>query len=225
MSFRNKLIIQSLVAIIALISLLMIETNEDIFVTKAAFSGQAASTGNYFSAADTFQVPGQPIISNVNTIAACYGATVSWETNLPADSVVQWSYAPGGPFTTLSDSNPVNSHSVQITGLASGTTVYFLVSSTTADGYSSTSGEAGFDTLHGGKPNLSLSQVESFLGTYDDYIAGLLSVEYRISDYGSTDAFQVTIIDAHNTNGVLFLDSSPWVADIPAGSYSPFVYR
>ncbi len=225
MSFKDKLIIPGLAAIVALILLLLILTVGDTLVTQAAFSGQAASTGNYFSAADSFQVPEQPVISDISPVATCDGATVSWNTNLPADSVVRWSYTSGGPYTTLSDSNPVLTHSILVPGLASGTTVFFLVSSTTADGYSSTSIEDGFMTLEGGKPNLSLSQASSFWSSYDDYIDGLLSVEYRISNHGGADAFPVTIIDAHNTNGVLFLDSSPWEADIPAGGYSPFVFR
>lgn len=225
MSSKNTLILQGVVAIVALIALMMVEASADLFSTRADFSSQVASTGNYFSAADSFQKPAQPIISNINAMVTCNGATVSWDTDLPADSVVEWSYTPGGPYSTLSDSSLVTSHSIPIAGLASGANVYHLVSSTTGDGHSSTSGEAFFSTLSGGKPNLTLGQVRSFWDSYADYSAGLLSVEYRISNPGGIDALQVTIIDAHNSSGVLFVDSSPWVADIAAGANATFLFH
>jgi uncharacterized membrane protein len=72
------------------------------------------------------------VINNLNVSAIdYYSATISWQTNFPADSQVEYgtntSY---GSTTPLADTTvPVPSHTVQLIGLASGTTYHFSVMS------------------------------------------------------------------------------------------------
>lgn len=53
------------------------------------------------------------------------------------------------------------------------------------------------------QPSLSLSKTSTYWGSYADYTAGLLSVDYSIGNgAGTTNAYNVTIAGAVNTNGV-----------------------
>ncbi len=79
-------------------------------------------------------------------------ATITWNTNPPADSQVEY-----GPTTSYGSLSPLNSsqataHSVALTGLAPKTTYHYRVHSTNGDG-SSVSGDYTFAT--GGVPAIS----------------------------------------------------------------------
>jgi hypothetical protein len=92
-----------------------------------------------------------PIISNVQVTSITQtAATISWTTNEPADSQVQfdsasrlWGSYPWGE----NDTSLVTSHSITLTGLEPDTTYYFMVGST--DGFGNgptTSNEMTFTT-------------------------------------------------------------------------------
>lgn len=63
-----------------------------------------------------------------------YSATISWKTNNPADSQVEYGTTTGYGLTTSLSADPVTSHIVQLTDLSSGTTYHFRVKSGNASG-------------------------------------------------------------------------------------------
>ena len=88
-----------------------------------------------------------PVISNLNAAPAGDGtALITWDTDEPADSLVEFGITSGA--LNLSESNAalVTSHSITLTGLAPSTTYYYQVTSTDASTNSATSTEASFTT-------------------------------------------------------------------------------
>lgn len=67
------------------------------------------------------------------------------------------------------------------------------------------------------QPSLSLSKTNVYWGSYADYTAGQLSVDYSIANgAGTTNAYNVTIAGTTNTNGVTMASASS-VANIAGG--------
>lgn len=57
---------------------------------------------------------------------------VTWQTNLPAKSLVKWGTAPGNYPNSVSSGSLVTAHDVQISGIAQGTPYYYEIDSTSA---------------------------------------------------------------------------------------------
>jgi uncharacterized protein (TIGR02145 family) len=105
-----------------------------------------------------------PVITNVTSSnITSSSATITWDTNEIADSLVKYITTTGGDFSeapfqgqaTMADnSSGVGAHSVTLTNLQSETTYYFQVESTDADGDTQTNKEGTngytFTTLAGG---------------------------------------------------------------------------
>ena len=92
-----------------------------------------------------------PVISAVNaTDVMADRATITWTTDEPADSLVEFgldtTYGNGPPL----DQADVTAHSVALTGLTPGTTYHYRVSSRDAAGNLTTSGDFTLETLPGG---------------------------------------------------------------------------
>ena len=80
-----------------------------------------------------------PVISNVaHTVSGNASATISWATNEASDSRVDYGTSPNSLAASQSNTTPVTSHSLQLTGLSPDTTYYYRVTSTDAAGNSST---------------------------------------------------------------------------------------
>ncbi|HWM62689.1 MAG TPA: Ig-like domain-containing protein, partial [Solirubrobacterales bacterium] len=80
-----------------------------------------------------------PVISNVQVTAGGDGtATVTWNTNEPADSRVDYGTNPSSLTSSKSSSALVTSHSIQLSGLEPGLTYHFRVSSADSEANSST---------------------------------------------------------------------------------------
>ena len=188
--------------------------------TRAFFTTQQASTGNTFTAAASFQYS-QLAISGVGATPICGGANISWQTNIPADSVVQWSIHSSGPYSSVSDAGLVTDHHITLSGISSNTKIYYVVSSTDAGGSTAVSAESSFITAAAGKPTLGLSKIRAYWESYTAYLAGTLSVDFRISNSGSIAASNLLVEGTSNSNGVIFLSSTA-VADIPAGGSAAF---
>ncbi|MDE1941402.1 MAG: fibronectin type III domain-containing protein, partial [Patescibacteria group bacterium] len=98
---------------------------------QSLYSGATSGTGS---------TPTAPAISGVSiSNVTSSGATVSWTTDIPADSQVLYGLTQNYGSQTAVDSTLVTSHSVQLTGLLSGTQYDFEVKSS-ASGLSSASG-------------------------------------------------------------------------------------
>jgi hypothetical protein len=103
----------------------------------------AAGVGAYAATyeADT----AAPVISAVSAAPAPDGtATVTWATDEPADSRVEYGTSPTALDQTASDGAAVTAHSIGLTGLTPGTTSHYRVRSADASGNPATSAVASF---------------------------------------------------------------------------------
>jgi len=109
-------------------------TNRTIKGVEYAFVDAAA--GDYVATYDVDQTG--PVINNVAHAAGSGTATISWDTNEPSDSRVDYGTSPAS--LTSSESSPAltGSHSIQLSGLAAETTYYYRVSSADAAANSTT---------------------------------------------------------------------------------------
>jgi hypothetical protein len=81
-----------------------------------------------------------PVISSVTATPAPNGqsATVTWATNEPSNSRVNYGTSPGALTLNVSATTRVRSHSLPLTGLTPGTTYYYRVTSADGAGNSAT---------------------------------------------------------------------------------------
>jgi len=88
-----------------------------------------------------------PAITGVAAAATDTGATVTWTTDEPADSLVEYRVLGStGAYSTASDSALVAAHSIVLTGLTPGTDYEYRVTSEDAAGNPATSAGATFRT-------------------------------------------------------------------------------
>lgn len=80
-----------------------------------------------------------PAISSVNAVTAATSATITWSTDEPATSRVDYGTSPTALNVSATGTTPVTSHSLTLNGLSTGATYYFRVSSADASGNSTTS--------------------------------------------------------------------------------------
>ena len=94
--------------------------------------------------------PSAPVISGVAAAVGSTGATVTWATNQPANSQVE--YGTTAAYGTSSPLDPamVNSHSVTLAGLLPGTDYHYRVQSSNATGQQAVSVDQLFHTAGGG---------------------------------------------------------------------------
>ena len=98
-----------------------------------------------------------PVISNVQSSAVTStGATVTWTTDEPSNSVVNYGLTTSYG-STSSNASDVTSHSITLTGLSANTLYHYQVQSTDGSGNLATSGDFTFTTLQ-----VSLSPIETF---------------------------------------------------------------
>ena len=88
-----------------------------------------------------------PTITNIAaTGITTDSAAISWDTDEPADSLVQYGTGSGSYLLTAFSATAVTSHSVTLTGLSPETTYYYIVKSTDQNGNSVESSEYSFTT-------------------------------------------------------------------------------
>ena len=111
-------------------------------------SGNAAVSGDFTF--KTLEDKTAPVISNVSTSNANdAGVTITWTTDEPADSEVEY-----GTSEAYGSSTPVNgalttAHSVTLSGLSAGKTYHFRVKSRDAQGNAAVSTDYTFNTSDG----------------------------------------------------------------------------
>ncbi|MFN0158707.1 MAG: invasin domain 3-containing protein [Bacteroidota bacterium] len=71
-----------------------------------------------------------PIISNVQTVPSVNGFDVSWDTNEPSRSLLQYGQTMSYELGPVSDTNEIFSHTLNVIGLLTGTTYNFRVTAT-----------------------------------------------------------------------------------------------
>ena len=104
-----------------------------------------------------------PTISNVQVIDITEtSATITWTTDEPADSTVEYGTTTSYGSTEY-DPTLVTSHSITLTGLSPGTTYHFRVKSTDAAGNTAVSGDYTFTTLESTTP--TYQHTVTFTGT------------------------------------------------------------
>jgi hypothetical protein len=118
------------------------------FDVVSANAGAMSSTSGNSTFTTTSVVSSPPVISNVATTnLTSTSATVTWTTDEPSSSQVSYGVTNGYGSSSTLDATLVTTHSVTLTGLASGTLYDFDVTSANAAAQSSTSGNSTFSTL------------------------------------------------------------------------------
>jgi hypothetical protein len=94
-----------------------------------------------------------PVISNLGSInITSNSATITWLTDEPADSQVEYGLTTSYGNLSLLDSNLVSNHSVTLSGLTANTTYHYRVGSKDAAGNLALSGDYSFTTASSGPP-------------------------------------------------------------------------
>ena len=89
-----------------------------------------------------------PAITNISIISKTKdSATIVWETDEVADSLVKYGTEPGNYTETAYDATDVTYHSINLAGLTSNTTYYYVVNSTDPSINSAESAERNFTTF------------------------------------------------------------------------------
>ena len=89
-----------------------------------------------------------PVITNISVISKTKdSATIVWETNEVGDSLVKYGAEPGNYTKTAYDATDVTYHSINLAGLTSNTTYYYVVNSTDPSINSAQSAERNFTTF------------------------------------------------------------------------------
>lgn len=92
--------------------------------------------------------PTSPIISDVQVINITpYSATVTWKTNEPANSTVNYGETESYEIGTVFDSSYVTDHSLDLVNLTPDTLYYFEVTSSDSSGNTASKGGFSFRTL------------------------------------------------------------------------------
>ncbi len=106
-----------------------------------------------FIVAPACEVAAAPVVGGVAVGSiGLTDATVSWTTDQPADSQIDYGPTTAYGSTTVLDPTPVTSHAQRISGLATNTTYHFRVTSRNASGMPTTSDDRTFTTASAGSP-------------------------------------------------------------------------
>ena len=116
---------------------------QHFMVTSTDAEANSASTADDTFTTQTDSTP--PVISNVQVVPAAYGATVTWNTDEPATSRVDYG-ADAGYGLSVQSGAFVTSHSIDIAVLAPEATYHFSVTSEDAQANSASSSDDTFST-------------------------------------------------------------------------------
>ncbi len=133
-----------------------------------------------------------PVISNIQvTSITASGATITWQTDEPADSAVAHGTTTAYENGSVSNASLVTSHAIALTGLGSATTYHFQISSSDGSGNPASSADLQFTTDTITVPPGSVV-ADDFSGELD---TGLWTLHDPIGDSSvSTTGTQVAIV-------------------------------
>jgi phosphodiesterase/alkaline phosphatase D-like protein len=151
-----------------------------------------------------------PVISNVApTNITGTDATITWTTDDPAESQVEYGTSAGYGLTTTLDANRVTKHSVNLTGLSTQTTYHYKVKSRDASGLWAESADYTFTTgadSGGIPPLISLVRAFDMTGSgatiaWETNREATSQVEYGLTtDYGKTTTLDVSLNIYHSVD-------------------------
>ena len=173
-------------------------------ISRDAYGNEAESDEYSFTtAADTTA----PVISDVSAGRITdVRAVVSWNTDEPATTQVEYGTSEGGPYPFSTTLNPalVLTHGAVLAGLSPDTTYYYRALSSDAYGNGAVSDEQSFTTLGDTTPpvisaviasNVTDSSVIIFWSTNEPATS---QVEYGTTDaYGSSTTFNSSLVYLH----------------------------
>jgi hypothetical protein len=164
-------------------------------------SGTLTVSGDYtFSTANN-----PPAISAItaNNIAA-FSATISWTTNVSANSQVEYGTTSTYGSSSTLNASLVTAHSQTLNGLQASTTYHYRVRSADASGTQTVSGDNSFSTTSSPGPVISALAATNILTsgatiTWTTNIAATSQVEYGTTTaYGSSSPLNATFVTAHS---------------------------
>jgi hypothetical protein len=91
-----------------------------------------------------------PVISNIKVISSTNSATITWTTDEPATSHVEYGRDLGYEDGTVNDNTLMTAHTIELTGLLAGALYHFQVTSDDASGNRACSYDTTFSTLRVG---------------------------------------------------------------------------
>ncbi len=151
-----------------------------------------------------------PVISNIQVINITEtGATVTWTTNEPANSKVEYGLTDAYELGEITAADFVASHSLPLAGLTGNTTYHFRVTSADSSGNAATSPDGTFTTIAPADltaPIISNIRViniteNSATVTWDTNEAANSRVRYGLTaTYGLGNIFSADLVLAHSIN-------------------------
>ncbi len=173
-----------------------------------------ASAGDYVATYGEVQPDTEaPVISAVEAIPAADGtATISWTTDEPSTSRVEYGTAPASLSQSASEEALVTSHSVELTGLEPGTTYHYRVISADADGNSATSPPGGDAPASFETPPSGLTDT-----TVSDFSGGTPGANTYVSQAADGEVILKPTVGAEFSGTALpsGWTSSPWARAAP----------
>ncbi len=186
----------------------VISMNEDEYTTRSddmTFMTLASSTATTTPA---------PVISDVDTDSDAdgMGATISWITDQPTNARVWYGTTALYGSSTALTSSLLNSHEIELTDLAAGTTYHFMVESANTFGSTSTSSDMTFTTLmpddeDDDTSTSTIEELEDRISTLEDKVDYLMSVIDDLLDGDTPGTSTPPISGATIMPSIVLIDS------------------
>jgi hypothetical protein len=168
----------------------------DYQVLSSDANGNPATSSNL-----TFTTPAFTVAGAQATSITTSGATITWTSNEPATSQVQYGTTSNYGSSTTLDTTLVSNHSQTLTGLAPGTMYHYQVVSTDASGNKATSADLTFTTTVFSVSGAQAKNITTTGATitWTTSAPGDSQVEYgTTSAYGSTTTVDPSLVTSHS---------------------------
>jgi hypothetical protein len=165
-------------------------------------TAQTSITDNYTItlAGEPAEMQNLPRITNVQQNYLGAGESIiTWDTNIPSTSRVKYAETGQSQEREIAVSGTDTRHSVHITGLRPNATYRFNVGESSS---LAIQGSGEFVASQSPTVDLSLSFKYARWNSYNDYLSGLLSAQYSVTNQGAVEAASVDITRESSTSGV-----------------------
>jgi len=120
------------------------------------------------------------VISEVAVVADSESTTITWMTDDPATSQVEYGTTTAYGKSTTATTAYATSHSVTVTGLMGSTAYHYKVKSVDPDGISAASADATFTTMTGGRLTVGVTDDPPYKNPFNVYKSGSLNFWGRV---------------------------------------------